>query len=358
MNDLPWFKRWYAPWYSPWQMTLNSGTETPPDPCPAVVSEPSTTGTFANGSTITAISGVYTNYTIIENQWYKNDVLQPETGLTYDVAGFVPGDELLFAQSVGGVDCMAAFPVLPPYIAEAPENVSLPLILIPGDGSPLNGETLTRTLGSWVTNGGTPTTLWYRDGIPTAITASTYVLGDLDHDTDITVEVTYTNTFAATPATSLAINIYYAVSNTTAPVIAGWTDGTPLRITTAATWKFANSNTVQWFKNGSAVVGQTSTLYTGTIANGDIFFVRTTGTNTLGTVTVDSNSITTDENIGFTDTSAMNYDVIGYCGDTISLALSENDAMRYTVAGHCGDTAFETIAENGAMNYSVTGSYV
>lgn len=85
----------------------------------------------------------------------------------------------------------------------APTNVSLPVI----SGSPIVGQTLTTSVGTWI---GNPVPIytfqWNRDGTPIGgETGQTYVVDALDVGEDITVTVTATNSEGSDSATSAAV---------------------------------------------------------------------------------------------------------------------------------------------------------
>jgi len=178
----------------------------------------------------------------------------------------------------------------------APVNTAAPVIT----GNPLVGQTLTSSTGTWTS----PTTpnfyyRWFRNGFgDTGITTSTYVLTSSDWNTNITCKVTAISIDGySSPVTSNSLLINQAATNTSTPFISGQQQvGSTLTATTGS-WSGNTPITFayQWKKNGSNIVGATSSTYV--LVAGDAGASTTiqcvlTGTNSYGSGTGSSNTLT------------------------------------------------------------------
>jgi hypothetical protein len=178
----------------------------------------------------------------------------------------------------------------------APVNTAAPVL----SGTPLVGQTLTSSTGTW-TSATTPNFYyrWYRNGGgDTGITTSTYVLTGSDFNTNITCKVTAISIDGfSSPVTSNSFLINQAATNTNTPFISGQQQVGSTLTATSGSWTGNTPITFayQWKKNGSNIVGATSTTYV--LVAGDAGASTTiqcvvTGTNSYGSGTGNSNILT------------------------------------------------------------------
>ena len=130
-------------------------------------------------------------------------------------------------------------------------------------GTPTVGSTLTCSQGTWFNSPTSYAYQWLRDGTTiVGSTASTYVVvaGDLGHA--LSCNVTATNAFGSTPATSNAVLIVALPVNTVAPAITGTaTVGSTLSCTQGTWTNSPTSYTYQWMRNGVNISGATASSY-------------------------------------------------------------------------------------------------
>jgi hypothetical protein len=296
---------------------------------PQNTAEPVISGTAAAGQTLSASSGSWSGDTPMTYtyQWRRCDTngascadISGATGSTYvaqsaDVA-FRLRVRVTATNGAGqaSVDSNATEVVTE---AKAPANTGQPAI----SGSPVQGQTLTTTTGSWL--GDAPITYAYQwvrcgtdGGAPdgsnctfiAGATATTYVLqsGDVGHR--MRVRVTATNGTGSQTVASNATEVVTASplagppKNTTGPSITGTpTQGQTL---TAAVGSWAGAQQItyayQWLRcdtNGNnclALGGHTQSTYV--LGGGDVNFrmrVRVTATNGQGSAIATSGPTTT-----------------------------------------------------------------
>ena len=176
-----------------------------------------------------------------------------------------------------------------------PVNTAAPVI----SGFNTLGSTLSSTTGTFTGNP-TPTYgyQWRRNAvnIPSA-TSSTYILVEADNAAAITCVVTATNALGATSATSNTITVQNAAPvNTVAPVISGSTALGGVLSSTTGTWSGIPTITYayQW-KRGATNIGTNSSTYTLVAADSAAAITCVvTATNSLGSSSATSNTITAD----------------------------------------------------------------
>ncbi len=113
---------------------------------------------------------------------------------------------------------------------------------------------------SVVATGGNLTYQWFKDG--TAISganSSTYTVSPVLATSAGTYKVTVSNTAGSVSSTAVTLTVYGPPTITTQPVSVSVGEGSTATFTVGAT---GNSLTFQWYKNGSAISGATSTSFT------------------------------------------------------------------------------------------------
>jgi hypothetical protein len=360
------FQPWYRPIASDWKDNDEDLSVSSPAPTgPGVVSIPTMSivggGEFANGVTIQAVSGVYTNYDTIVNEWYINNVVVPgETGLTFLVSGLVDGDTLFFAQrvtnAVAEILVDVGFEAI--LTAHKPVNTALPLILQPGDGSPQLGENLTATSGTWTTYGGTQTGRhWLRDNVDTGITTSTYTLTTPDQDEPIEVEITYTNSFGSTTVSSLPftpqMNPFLAIT----PVVGAYVIGQQPTLTTSAVWYLADTVTGIWQKGGVDQGGQTTNTYTAALTVGDVIRFHTTGDNAYSAVLSGySNAITVTATAAIQQNASVLYIPSAHMGDSQQYPITQSAGVAWILTSVLGEPINQAIAQSADIVWIPSGN--
>jgi hypothetical protein len=176
-----------------------------------------------------------------------------------------------------------------------PVNVVAPVI----SGTTSLGSVLTTTDGTWT--GNTPITYtyqWQRNGSPiSSATSSTYTIVAADSAANITCVVTATNAFGSSSATSNTITAqtFTAPINTVAPVVSGGVLIGQTLTTTNGTWTANPSSityTYQWQRNGSPILGETSSTYLLVYADvGTNVRCVVTATNAIGSASANSNQV-------------------------------------------------------------------
>lgn len=183
-------------------------------------------------------------------------------------------------------------------VGTAPVNTVAPTVSPSGTQS--TGTVITVNVGTW---SGTPTITyeyrWTRNGSPIiGATNTTYTIQAADDGTTIRCEVRGTNAYGVSSfvASSNSVSAVNAVApvNTVAPVISGSTTLGSTLTSTTGTWTVTPAPTFsyQWFR-GATPIGTNSANYTLVQADaGQNIKCTVTATNTAGSASADSNSIT------------------------------------------------------------------
>lgn len=176
-----------------------------------------------------------------------------------------------------------------------PVNTIAPII----SGSTSLGSTLTSTTGTWT---GTPVITyayqWKRNGSNIiGATSNSYTLVVADSAANITCQVTATNAFGSANATSNTITAqtYSAPINTVAPALSGTAQDGQTMTCSQGLWTGNPTPTYayQWKRNGSNIIGATSSSYLLVTADvGQSIKCTVTATNAVGSTNSDSNTVT------------------------------------------------------------------
>ncbi|MCY7325588.1 MAG: cell wall-binding repeat-containing protein [Microbacteriaceae bacterium] len=194
------------------------------------------------------------------NSTYRNHYLAP--GQSFTSLG--NGANILFTSNGAAAQVIVKLGIVPKTM-----NIGTPTI----SGTPVTGNTLTANAGTW-----SPTPIafgyeWLRDGTAvTGASASTYKLTTADVTAKISVRVIGTKsgftTATATSAATAAVAPPTLLLVSAAPTISG-TVKVGYRLTAnTGTWSPAPVNlSYQWLRNGTAIVGATSSTFTLTFAD-------------------------------------------------------------------------------------------
>lgn len=253
---------------------------------PVNVTLPTISGTPEVGQILTGTDGTWTGTPPIGfmRQWYVDGVAVPgETSSTYTIVTADEGKPITFRVTASNTYGSTVATSAPVVVVFAPVNTVAPSIT----GTTAVGQTLTANNGTWI--GTAPITYahqWTRNGVDiVGATASTYLLTITDDATQIRVRVTATNAQGSANATSAAVLIGTAPSNTALPVITG----TPVQgqTLTASNGSWTGTAPItftrQWKRNGVNIGGATNTTYVVQAADvGQNITVTVTGTNITG----------------------------------------------------------------------------
>jgi hypothetical protein len=331
-----------------------------PDDVPVNVTPPAISGnegTYHNhGVQVNRTPGVWEDADTVTGQWRKNGAdIVGETGPFYVIPNdWQEEDVLTYRETATNADLVSVFQDSNSLIALPPSPLVDPIIS--GDGSEV-GNTLTITTSEVFSNGATTSRQWKRDVADIAgETGSSYDLQAADYGELIYVRATGTNSYGSSFTDSNGILASFTPENTVAPVIGGWTGGSPASVTTPPTWLFADSVSGQWRRNGADVGGQTGTTYTGSYAIGDVLVYRSTATNSSGSVFQDSNSLTILATFSFVDSGDItNASAYGGYKDVYNLS-DEGEITNESIRGIYADPY--PFSDSGDITHTTTGSYV
>lgn len=293
-----------------------SGTAQP-QAAPSNTVPPTISGTLAKGEALAASTGTWTGTPPIgfAFRWLRCD---DEGGDCDEIAGATDGTYVLVDADVGNrlrvrvtaSNSEGTASVLSAATAEiaeggAPRNTAEPRI----SGSPVGGQRLAATAGSWT--GTAPITFAFQwrkcgvqGGLPDAsncarivgATGATYVLTAAEVGTRIRVQVTATNASGSATATSNPTQLVRtgrAPVNTRLPAVSGsMVEGSTVTLD-RGTWTGATSFSQQWLRCNSAggscgaISGATGTQYRLTTSDvGRKIRVNVTARNSAGATTV------------------------------------------------------------------------
>lgn len=204
----------------------------------------------------------------------------PEIGPS-EIVPSSPLQAYLYGGSAPDIGPSETFPV-------GPVNLTLPVIT----GSPVVGQVLSSSTGTWSGNPTSYTRQWKKNGVNIGgATGVTYtpVTGDIGGT--ITVAVTATNATGSATAVSLATSaVTGAPQNTVLPVISGTPQVDIVLSCSTGTWTGSpTSFTYQWKKGGVAIAGATGSSYTPTVSDvGGTITCTVTASNSAGSTSATS----------------------------------------------------------------------
>jgi hypothetical protein len=279
---------------------------TPPPAPPTNLTAPAIAGTPVQGVQLTVTPGNWQNADSVQIRWSRCAAdgtacrtIQRASGASYTLAASDVGSAvraIVTATNDGGATT-ATSAALGPVASATPLVVAGPALA----GTPMQGETLTATAGTWTWTTGPATLAWSRcdpnAGTCTPVAGATgtaYVLGE--DDIGSTIRVTATVPGARGPSSASAtttVVVPAPPASLTPPTLAGSAIvGRTLTADPGAWSKPAPTLTYAWLrcaKDGSgctAIDGATAATYVTTADDaGSTIEVSVTGTNISGTAT-------------------------------------------------------------------------
>ena len=252
----------------------------------ATTGTPTVSGTTAVGSTVTASPGTWTYNTALTYQWLADGAPIPgATARTLVLTGAQSGRAI--AVRVTGTK--AGYQTLSRTSAVAARRVmgwTAPAVA----GTLAVGSTVTAEAGAW-TSGTTFTYQWYANGAALAgATARTLKLGTAHKDKTLSVRVTGSKSGHTTVAKTSRATLKVATAGT--PKVSGTAVAGGTLTATPGTWTPSTSLSYQWYADGVAISGATSsTLKLGSATKDHRIRVKVTGRKAgYATVTKSSSS--------------------------------------------------------------------
>ena len=250
------------------------------------------------GSTLTITAGLWNGYPTptFTYQWYRGNTPIPSaTSNTYVTQADDVGQSimcLVTATNTGGYFAAVSNNSITP--TSPPANITLPTIT----GGIDVGYVATSTAGSW-SGYPTPTLTyqWYRGDTPIpSATNNSYIIQTDDIGKLIICKVTGTNTSGSAVAISNSItpNIPPSINNNDTPQISGNAlVGSTLTCSTGSWSGYPTPTlTYQWYRGNTLIPSATNNTYITQAADvGPPITCQVTGTNTGGSFTATSNSI-------------------------------------------------------------------
>jgi hypothetical protein len=174
-------------------------------------------------------------------------------------------------------------------VEAGPVNTVAAALTLTGTGEP--GDSLSWTDGTWTTLGTISSTSYSLrlNGVEVDTGPTPHTILD-DAQGSYLVRVTKIDQFGSQTRGSNNIVIEFTPVELVPAVIDFDLDAPflPYRVS-AATFDYALSTSIQWYRNDVLVSGQTSAAYSGAAANGDTFVLKTTAVNGGKSLTVGSN---------------------------------------------------------------------
>lgn len=218
-------------------------------------STPKISGTIAVGSRVTAKPGTWTSSVRFSYQWYANG--RPISGATN--ATFAIGKaQHKSALSVKVTGRKAGYTTVAKNSVSTPRVVTAPTPKVVG--SVKVGATVTAAAGDW-TSGLKLAFRWYADGVAiSGATRSTFTVSSAQRGSALTVKVIGSARGYATVAKTSKATL--RVPRVAIPTVTGRTYAT-LRLTAKpGTWSTGTSFSYQWYADGRAISGATSSALT------------------------------------------------------------------------------------------------
>lgn len=240
------------------------------DPVPVQLGEfsvtpvPTVTGATALGSTLTADAGEWVPAASLTFAWALNGEPIPDAdGDTYVITDADLGGTITVTVTANLLGYITGTATSAGTAIPLGTFTSLPIPTITGDA--IIGHQLTAVAGEWLP-AASLTYQWLRDGEPIdGAHASTYTVTAADAETDISVDVTaarprYASATRASATLAVPLGEFSAAP---APVISGDTSlGSDLSVDTGTWAPVPSALTIQWYRNGIAIVGATGDTYT------------------------------------------------------------------------------------------------
>jgi len=219
-------------------------------------STPTISGTAATGHTLYAKAGSWTTGTSFAYQWLANGVAIPDaTRSSYKPTPNVAGKRIsvrVTGTKSGHTATSKISAVTARVMLTTKPTIS---------GTAVVGSTVKASSGTW-----TPETRktyqWYADGrVISGATSSSYKVSAYRKDQRLTVKVTGARDGYATATRTSSPTRY--VQHPSTPTISGTLRvGYTLRAVPGSTWSADTSFTYQWYANGTAISGATSSKLT------------------------------------------------------------------------------------------------
>jgi hypothetical protein len=267
---------------------------------PLVTVSVSPSTTICAGMSVTFTATPTNGGTAPTYQWRKNFVNIPgATSSTYTTSALANFDDFNVVMT-SSISCASINPVtsgtVTIHIASS-LTASVSISANPGT-SVCTGTSVTFT--ATPTNGGnTPSYTWYKNGLTTGITGTTYTTNLLVNGDQIAALMT-TSASCATPLVTTSNTLIMAVSAPTTPSVSiAANPGNSICTGTSVTFTATPINggttpTYQWLLNGTNILGATNNTYTtNTLATGDVVTVKMVSNGVcISTAPVTSNAIT------------------------------------------------------------------
>ncbi len=337
---------------------------------PVAASAPAVTGTDRVGQTLTATAGTWSPAaTSYAYQWQRSanggsswTSISGATASTHvTVAADAEDDVRVLVTASNAYGAGAAMPsALVGPISGQPYNTAAPGL----SGTPVEGDTLTATVGTWNPAGTTYAYQWQREITGgqwvsvSSMTNPTYVLEPSDVGTSVRVQVAATNSDGTTYAWTTLGPIKSGVpALSAAPVIAGTAArGTALTVSAGSWSPAATSYAYQWqhSANGStwtSITGATGTSYTPAVSDEKTELrVQVTAGNAFGSATATSAATAAVKATPPADSTAPTVSGTAKVGDKLTAAVGTWTGEANTVTYQWQHSA------NGSTWTSITGA--
>jgi hypothetical protein len=218
---------------------------------------PAITGIASSGITLSCSTGTWTGSPTFAYQWKRDGVaISGAISSTYFIISGDVGHVLTCTVTAtdSGISAFTTSAATATVTAGFANTIA-PVI----SGSPLVGQTLTTTNGTW-TSSPTFTYQWQRNGSPiSGATSATYVALTADIGNIVTCAVTGTVTGNSILSTSNGLTV--VINNVSVPIVSGTPNVGQTLTSTNGSWTGSPTFTYQWKSDGSAISGATASTY-------------------------------------------------------------------------------------------------